>query len=207
MSDQGTISRTNVGAVLEAWLGKLAAHTGKPVNVPDFKNISDMRGWVDEQLRRAGLSSMEDVTLPKYGRKVNVGTGTGFFMKLHHQSEGKAQARSGGGYTSEDAPSKGGETGCFLGETLVSTEHGPKRIMDLVRDRTACKVWTLNKKGEPCLEDVTDWFEWELHGEFLDKVTLDDGTVLHVSWDHDFLRAGGELRHSLAVGDELEGLE
>jgi DNA-directed RNA polymerase beta subunit len=108
----GVISRTNPAQKLEAWLGKLAKVTGKPIKVPDFEEIEDLAAWTKQQLAQHGLSSTEDIVDPVKGRKISpVATGERFYMKLHHTAESKGQARGSGGYTMEETPAKGGETG------------------------------------------------------------------------------------------------
>ena len=107
MNPRGTVSRGNPSNMIEAALGKLAAHQGKPIKTPDFENIDDLAAWAKQQLRQNGLSDMEDVSLPD-GRVVpNVFTGNAFFMKLHHTSESKAQGRGSGGYSADETPKQG----------------------------------------------------------------------------------------------------
>jgi DNA-directed RNA polymerase beta' subunit len=56
-----------------------------------------------------------------------IATGSRFFMKLHHTAEGKGQSRGGGGYTAEETPAKGGESGSKrIGvlETNALLSHG-----------------------------------------------------------------------------------
>ncbi len=108
----GVISRANPIQMHELWLGKIAAATGKPVAIPDFQDINDLTEWTHAQLKQHGLSDTEDLVDPETRRKIpGVATGNRFFMKLHHTSESKGQGRGTGGYTSEGAPAKGGETG------------------------------------------------------------------------------------------------
>lgn len=108
----GIISRTNPAQMVEAALGKIAAKTGKPYNVPDFDNIDDLTEFAIKELEKHGVSDLEDVTDPATQRKIkNIFTGNRFFMKLHHTSESKGQGRGIGGYTMDATPAKGGETG------------------------------------------------------------------------------------------------
>lgn len=109
----GAIGRGNPAQFAEGALGEVARKTGKPFSVEDFAGISDLRGYAEEQLKKHGLSDLETVTDPKTGRKIaNVPVGTRFFMKLHHQAEGKLQGRgSEGGYDAEGSPSRGGASG------------------------------------------------------------------------------------------------
>lgn len=136
----GIISRTNPAQKVEAALGKLAAMRGKPIKVEDFGNVEDMTAWADEQLRRAGLSNYEGLIDPETDRKIpNVFTGNRFFMKLHHTAESKGQGRGSGGYTAEDTPAKGGETGSkrmALLDVNALLSHGATEVL---RDASAIR--------------------------------------------------------------------
>lgn len=112
LNPAGVPTRGNPVQNIEAWLGKIAAKTGKPFKVPDFENQADLAAWAQQQLRQHGLADTEDVYDPKYGTRVpGVQTGIRYIMKLHHQSEAKEQGRGAGAYSSEDAPAKGGTGG------------------------------------------------------------------------------------------------
>lgn len=108
----GIITRTNPAQMSELFLGKIAAKRGKPIKVDDFDTKKDMSQWVLQELTKEGLSDLEDIVDPAKDQKIkNVATGSRFFMKLHHTSESKGQGRSGGAYTVEEAPAKGGDEG------------------------------------------------------------------------------------------------
>lgn len=113
LNPAGIPTRTNPAQLIEAALGKIAAKTGKPYKVKDFEDIADLRQFAEDELKKHGVSFMEDVFDPETDRKINrpVATGNRFFMKLHHTAEGKLQGRGMGGYTQEGAPAKGGEAG------------------------------------------------------------------------------------------------
>lgn len=108
----GVISRGNPGGFLESILGKVAAKRGQPYKVQDFKSNQDSVQFVMDELAKHGLKSTETLTDPDTGAKIkDVAVGNTYLLRLHHMSESKAGARSTGGYTSYDEPSKGGETG------------------------------------------------------------------------------------------------
>ncbi len=108
----GIISRTNPAQMSELFLGKIAAKRGTPIKVADFDTTKDMSRWVLQELVKEGLSDLEDIVDPSKDQKIsNVATGSRFFIKLHHTAESKGQGRSGGAYTTEDAPAKGGTEG------------------------------------------------------------------------------------------------
>lgn len=102
---------TNPAQVAEAWLGKIAALTGKPYKMADFRGKKLIQFALDE-LKKHGLSDTEDIVDPRSGAKIpGVLTGNRFFMKLHHTAESKGQGRGLAGYTAEGMPAKGGPEG------------------------------------------------------------------------------------------------
>ena len=124
----GVITRTNPAQMAELYLGKIAAKRGAPIKIQDFDSSRDMSQWVYDELRREGLSDLDDVYDPTRDKKVkDIATGNRFFMKLHHTAEGKGQVRGGGGYSMEGAPAKGGPSGSkrvALLDTNALLSHG-----------------------------------------------------------------------------------
>lgn len=149
----GTISRGNPSQNLEAWLGKVARKTGKPVVVEDFDGKDDMTAWVIDRLREQGLEGKEDVEDPRTGRKVNVSTGVSYFMKLHHTSESKHQGRGLGAYTSEETPAKGGAEGSkrlALMDVNALLSHGALDVLrdaKLIRGQKNPEYWATRMAG------------------------------------------------------------
>src|SRR4029077_5335463 len=136
LNPNGIVSRTNPSQKVELWLGKVAWHLGRPYKAEDFGEIRDWPAHAHEQLRRHGLSAYEDIVDPETGQKIpNVATGHRFYMKLHHTAESKGQGRSGGGYSMDETPARGGETGCFVGHTMVRTDRGTLPIELIVREQ------------------------------------------------------------------------
>lgn len=108
----GVITRTNPAQMSELLLGKIAAKRGKPIKVEDFDTSKDMSAWVMEELAKEGLSDLDDIVDPSKEQKIKeIATGSRFFMKLHHTAEAKGQGRSGGSYTMDETPAKGGAEG------------------------------------------------------------------------------------------------
>lgn len=153
LNDNGTISRTNPVQHVEGQLGKIAALTGKPINLQDFENEADMNAWARREMAKHGVKDMEDVTLPKYGTKVNVQTGNRFLMKLHHTSESKTQGRGSGGYSSDDTPSKGGDSGSkrvAMLDTNALMSHGAietERDVRLIKGNRRERYWLQVMQG------------------------------------------------------------
>jgi DNA-directed RNA polymerase subunit beta len=208
MNPHGTISRTNPAAIVEMALGKIAAKTGRPVVVKDFDEIEDLAGWAGQQLKAHGLKETEDLVDPRTGIKVpGIGTGNRFFMKLSHTAESKGQGRGSGGYSLDDTPAKGGETGCFVGDSILDTERGPVKIEDVVIEMMRLKVRTktAQKNAEVTYEPVTDWFCYAVPEDQLIDVVLENGTTLTVTKRHGFVMMDGVqcTAEHLRAGDEL----
>jgi DNA-directed RNA polymerase beta subunit len=153
LSPLGIQTRTNPAQKVELALGKLARHEGQPQKVEDWGDF-DYTEWAYEKLRKAGLSPTEDVLDPSRDRKIKgVATGDRFFMKLHHTSESKNQARGGGAYTSEDAPAKGGTSGSkrvALLDTNALLAHGATetlRDVGAVRGQRNEQYWLQFMQG------------------------------------------------------------
>lgn len=176
INPHGTISRGNPTALLEAWLGKVAAKTGKPYKIKDFGELEDATEWVDSELKRNGMSSTEKVYDPDRRAYVKrpVATGNMFIMKLVHMAEGKLQARSGGGYTQESAPAKGGPTGAkrvgLLDTNALVAHNVPAVLRDasVVRGQRNDEWWDSFMKGNeppaPRVPPAYDKFIDELRG-------------------------------------------
>jgi DNA-directed RNA polymerase subunit beta len=150
----GINSRGNPSQIIESALGKIAALTGKPYKVPDFQTKHEMLQFAAAELRKHGLSSREDVIDQESGRKIpGINSGVRFFMKLHHTSESKGQGRGTGGYTSEGAPAKGGESGSKkvgmldLGALLSHGASHVIRDIKLVRGQADPQRWSQFMSG------------------------------------------------------------
>lgn len=135
LNPEGVPSRGNPAQNLEAALGKLAAATGEPVKVPDFSDIEDLNAWIERQLERHGIDPEETLYDPEENRHIpGILTGNRFIMKLHHMAEAKLQGRDIGGYSAEETPAKGGETGSKrigMLELNALLSHG---AFDVIRD-------------------------------------------------------------------------
>jgi DNA-directed RNA polymerase subunit beta len=223
LSPDGIVTRTNPSQELEVALGKIAAKTGKPVVAPDFQDVDDLQQWAKQELAKHGLSATEDVVLPENGTKVGgIGTGYRYMMKLHHTAESKVQGRDSGAYSSDETPAKGGDTGCFVGDTrLIMIEDAecgfegevPFEIAigNLVKARKAWCARTMllpKKRHQPataCYQKVTDWFEYRADPADLVTVTLENGKSFTCTRNHELLRANRKrvLAGEISCGDEL----
>ena len=156
VSPAGVSSRTNPAQIFEAVLGKIAAKTGKPINVRAFrgKDKESLAAWVWEEARKAGITDTEDITDPGDGRRIkDVQTGNRYFMRLHHLAEKKLSARDTDEYTADDTPAKGGPTGAkriSLAETAALLSAGATEILrdaKLVRGQRNDDYWRALQLG------------------------------------------------------------
>ncbi len=218
LSPDGIITRTNPSQEIEAALGKIAAVTGKPVKVPDFDNIEDLQDWADKELAKHGLKGTEDVIWPEKGVRVpGVGTGYRFMMKLHHTAESKGQGRDSGAYSTDESPAKGGESGCFVGDTLIKAwptrlKGGvEKPIREIVEEKYDGEVLSCllphSHRAQPayCWDRVTDWFHYEVPAEDVITLTLDNGETISCTKNHVFFLKDGTRKCAgdLTEDDEL----
>lgn len=112
LQPDGTTTRANPNQNIEGWLGKVAAKTGQPIQIPDFDKIEDLTSWAQQNLKQHGLSGTEDIIWPETGRRTKgVSTGVNYLYKLHHTAETKSQGRGSGGYSGDEEPAKGGAAG------------------------------------------------------------------------------------------------
>ncbi len=152
------------------------------------------------------------LTDPTRERKIpSIATGERFFMKLHHTAESKGQGRGTGGYTQEDAPSKGGETGCFTGDAVVYFYDGDDvrglDIKTIVERQLELEIPTL-RDGQLVRDRISDWFHYQVPPKELLELDLSTGggTIrLCVTQNHALiLRDGTErLAAEIQPGDEL----
>lgn len=209
----GIVTRTNPAQIVEAMLGKIAAKTGQPIKVPDFEDEADMTAWAKRQLAQHQLSDLEDVIDPEYGHKVTgVATGNRFFMKLHHTAESKGQGRGSGAYSTDETPAKGGESGCFVGDTQVACvgpqgNQLPTNIDLLHWIKCPANVLTRDPRNgfAKIVGLVTDWFEYFALPSELVTVELENGARVTCTRTHEFVLADGNRRlaGNLKPGDDL----
>lgn len=170
---------SNPSQIAETLLGKVAARTGKPYAPEDFAGTSDMMKYARDEVYQHGMSATEPIWDPKTGRKISpqhysrdalgrfarvgggVLTGTRFFMKLHHQAEGKEQARASGAYSLDESPAKGGPQGSkrvSLLDVNALLSHGATQVLrdaSAVRGQRNDDYWLRFMEGhEPPEPDV-----------------------------------------------------
>jgi DNA-directed RNA polymerase beta subunit len=215
----GIISRTNPSQIVETALGKIAAKTGQPYKLQDFKDMDDAVEYAIGELRKHGMQDLEDLVDQKTGRKVkDVLTGNRWFMKLHHTAESKAQGRGLGAYTAEGTPAKGGETGAKrvgMLELNSLVSHGATEVArdaSMVRGQSAPEYWAQFMSGykpaTPKVPFVYDKFVNQLKASGINVVR--EGTRTHImamrDSDIDKLAGTREIQNTETV-DWKEGLK
>jgi DNA-directed RNA polymerase beta subunit len=180
------VTRVNPVQAVEAALGKLAARTGQPVKMPAFMDES-LVDYAQRALKQAGISDTESIFDPRLNRKVdNVFTGNRYFMNLHHQAEKKLSGRDIGGYSTEEAPVKGGAEGAKrigIADINALLAHGAIEVIKdarLIRGQKNDEYWRAVKAGTPvpktAVPFVWDKFVAQLKAAGV-NVTRQGGTV------------------------------
>lgn len=210
VNTMGLQSRTNPIQMIEAWLSKIAAKTGKPYKLEDFDKIDDLTEYTRQELAKNGLSDYEDVYLPDGGKLAQVGTGLRFFMKLHHTAESKLQGRGSAAYSSEETPAKGGETGCFAYYTEIETKKGNEQIGDIVEDKKVIEVLSYDPKTKKKVyKKVTHHFMYDAKLDDILVIELANGKKMMVTKNHKMYLKDGtmKLAGDLIEEDELLGVD
>lgn len=159
---------TNPAQLFETALGKIVAKTGKPYRLIDAdQNVPNRAAWVEEELRKHGLSSKETVLDPVTNTTIpDITTGVRYFMKLHHTSESKGKGRGLGGYTADETPARGGEEGSkrvALMDVHALLSHGATEVLrdsKLIKGQKNQEFWAQFMSGnKPPVNKVPLVFE------------------------------------------------
>ena len=199
-SPLGLPSRINTAQVVEAQEGKIARLTGKPVELPDFMPNENL---IDRTLRRLeehGLKESETLYDPSTGKHIpDVETGVMFYYKMKHMADSKQGARSTGGYTVEEVPTKGGKEGCFIYDQYIETDQGCRKIGEIVERKESVNVRGYSKQNGWGWYPVVDWFKYSVPRDRIITVIAevvsphDESTYVELTatGNHEFYRADG----------------
>ena len=199
-SPLGLPSRINTAQVVEAQEGKIARLTGQPVELPDFMPNENL---IDRTLRRLeehGLKESETLYDPSTGKHIpDVETGVMFYYKMKHMADSKQGARSTGGYTVEEVPTKGGKEGCFVYDQYIETDQGYRKIGDIVERKESVNVRGYGKRNGWGWYPVVDWFKYSVPRDGIITVIAevvsphDESAYVELSAtnNHEFYRADG----------------
>jgi len=153
----GLVSRANDEMVYEVLLGKIAALKGEPIKLPEFTKPGE--NWydlVEKALQEAGLEDAETLYDPREGRELEnpVTTGNAYVLKLHHEAESKLGSRGEGGYSADDQPTKGGDSGAKRTSGLEvaamqsSGAYHNLREMSTLRGQRNFDYWQQLRQGQ-----------------------------------------------------------
>ena len=216
INPRGIISRVNPAQIVETALGQNAEKTGKPYKLKDFDQIDDAVEFAMAELRKHGLTDLEDVEDAATGRKIrNVLTGNRFFMKLKQTADDYGQGRGLGGYTADETPAKGGKEGSkkigMLELNSILSHGGVEVLRDakLVRGQANPDWWRQFMSGhKPPTPRVPRVYEKFVHDLKAAGINVErEGARTHImaltDRDNDTLAEARELRNrdcGLAAG-------
>lgn len=187
-SPLGVVTRCNPKQLAESQLSKVAKKLGKSLALPKFSS-TDVSTDVANLLKEHGLSETATVYDPVTGKRIpDVTTGYMFMYKLKHMADYKQGARGTGDYTSEDVPSKGGQTSCFVADQKIRTLGGYKDIGTIVKNKSREFVWSLNKStGEWGYHPVVNWFKYTSPADAVLSIHVEGvpgiADTRHYKWD------------------------
>ena len=96
LNPSGIPGRMNLGQVLETVASKVAKKEGKPFIVDNFQYGVDQIARMKKELEARGLTDQEELIDPATGKSLGKAlVGYQYMLKLHHQVDKKALARSG----------------------------------------------------------------------------------------------------------------
>ncbi len=206
----GVITRANPGQVVEAVLGKIAALTGKPYRVQDFKDIPNMVEYAEQELAKHHLSDTEDIVDPVAGQKIkNILTGHRFFMKLHHTADAKGQGRGTGSYSADETPAKGGETGSkrvsvmSLNALLSHGAHGAIRDFGAIKGQKNQDLLAAFMQGKTPPEPRVPF----VHQKFFDTLRASGVHPLRIGGQVQIMAMSNPDVKALAGDREIENAE
>lgn len=193
MNPIGTPGRMNIGQVLETAASKIARKTGQPFKVTNFE-ISNNLQYVEDELKKHGLSDKETLLDPKTGKEIpGIQIGPQYILKMEHQVGKKMAARSRDSYDRNLVPKGGGPHGAqALGSLGIYSmlAHGAKaniREMQTYKSDKAAggdndELWTALQAGE-MLPPPRTTFAYEKFNSYLKALgvnTEKDGNSLNL---------------------------
>lgn len=107
----GIISRINPAQVIEASLGKVAAHTGKPIAVDNYAPHDNVQ-YAKDLLKKHGLSDKETIFDPVTNKHIpKVFVGKSYILKLFKTTDSNWSSHGADRYDFNQQPARGGDDG------------------------------------------------------------------------------------------------
>jgi DNA-directed RNA polymerase beta subunit len=107
----GIVSRINPAQVVEAALGKVAEHTGKPIAVENFAPHDNVQ-FAKKLLAQHGLKDKETIYDPVADKKIpGVFVGRSYILKLFKTTDSNWSAHGAERYDVNEQPARGGDDG------------------------------------------------------------------------------------------------
>lgn len=107
----GIVTRINPAQVVEAALGKVAEHTGKPIAVEQFAQHDNVQ-YAKDMLAKHGLKDKENVFDPVTNKTIpGVFVGKSYIVKLFKTTDSNWAAHGAGRYDFNQQPARGGDDG------------------------------------------------------------------------------------------------
>ena len=152
----GVVSRINPAQVVETALAKVAKKTGKPMVIPQFQKVNNVK-FAKALLKKHGVKDKETLTDPITGKKIpNVMVGPQYQYKLFKSTDTNFSARGiEGGYDLDQRPAKGGYsgakgTGDFVVNALLA--HDARDILKenaVLKSSKNSEYWRALQLGRP----------------------------------------------------------
>lgn len=107
----GIISRINPAQVIEASLGKVAAHIGKPIAVDNYAPHDNVQ-YAKDLLKKHGLSDKETIFDPVTNKHIpKVFVGKSYILKLFKTTDSNWSSHGADRYDFNQQPARGGDDG------------------------------------------------------------------------------------------------
>lgn len=152
----GVVSRINPAQVVETALAKVADKTGKPIVVPQFQKVNNVK-FAKDLLKKHGVKDKETLTDPITGKKIpNIMVGPQYNYKLFKSTDTNFSARGiDGGYDLDQRPAKGGYsgakgTGDFVINALLA--HDARDVLKenaTIKSSKNSEYWRALQLGRP----------------------------------------------------------
>jgi len=155
LTSAGVVTRINPSQLIEAALGKVAYHTGKPIVVDNFAPHDNV-AFAQEQLKKHGLKDKETVFDPITGKSMpGVFVGRPYFLKLFKTTDSNWSSHGAERYDFNQQPSRGGADGAkALGKMEFDglVAHNARNVLreaSTIKSQRSDEFWRAIQLGLP----------------------------------------------------------